>query len=177
MLTGAWRVLRGGLWAFVRGGTREAAKAVGEEKDVGVRTQHLDAGSFRLHPLDFLDLLSQLVNKSLVVVDDDPDLRGVLVYALSDEGYEVRSAPDGLTALEMLETWRPSVILLDLMMPVLDGWGFRARQLARADFADLPVIVLSAARDLRLETLRPNAVIPKPFNLMQLLDTVANLVH
>ncbi len=101
----------------------------------------------------------------------------MLELALADEGYDVRAAPDGRAALALLETWRPHLILLDLMMPVLDGWGFRARQLATPGAEDLPVIILSAARDMRVESLRPAAVVPKPFNLELLLDRVAALVR
>jgi DNA-binding response OmpR family regulator len=111
------------------------------------------------------------------VVDDDPDLRRVLTLALADEGYDVRAAPDGRAALAVLETLRPRAIMPDLMMPVLDGWGFRARQLAASGAEDVPVIVLSAARDARVEALRPAGVVPKPFNLQHLLDTVADVAR
>lgn len=113
----------------------------------------------------------------ILVVDDDPDLRRVLTLALTDEGYDVRAAPDGRAALDLLATWRPGVILLDLMMPVLDGWGFRSRQLATPGAEDVPVIIISAARDVRVEALRPAAVVPKPFNLQLLLDAVADLAR
>jgi DNA-binding response OmpR family regulator len=113
----------------------------------------------------------------ILVVDDDQDLRRMVALALADEGYEVRAVPDGRAALALLETWRPRVIVLDLMMPVLDGWGFRARQLATPGAADVPVIVLSAARDLRVEVLRPAAVVPKPFNLESFLETVADVAR
>ena len=113
----------------------------------------------------------------VLVVDDDPDLRHVLVLALTDEGYDVRGVPDGRTALEMLEVWVPRVILLDLMMPSMDGWSFRAKQLATQGSDAIPVVVLSAARDPRVEALRPAAVMSKPFNLDQLLHTVADLVR
>jgi DNA-binding response OmpR family regulator len=101
----------------------------------------------------------------------------MLELALADEGYAVRAAPDGRAALALLEIWRPHLILLDLMMPVLDGWGFRARQLATPNAEDLPVIVLSAARDARVEALRPAAVVSKPFDLDLLLNTVAALIR
>ena len=113
----------------------------------------------------------------ILVVDDDQDLRRMLALALADEGYDVRAAADGRAALALLATWQPRVIVLDLMMPVLDGWGFRARQLATPGAADVPVIVLSAARDLRVEVLRPAAVVPKPFNLESFLETVANVAR
>jgi CheY-like chemotaxis protein len=63
-----------------------------------------------------------------------PSVGPVLVV---DEGYDVGSAPDAGAALRILNSWRPSVILLDLMMPVLDGWSLRAHQHARKDIADV----------------------------------------
>jgi CheY-like chemotaxis protein len=113
----------------------------------------------------------------ILVVDDDPDLRRVLTLALADDGYDVRAVHDGRVALELLETWQPQVILLDLMMPELDGWAFRAQQLASPASADVPVVILTAARGVQLDALRPAAVVPKPFNLQVLLDTVAGLAR
>lgn len=112
----------------------------------------------------------------VLVVDDDPDLRQLLTIALADEGYDVRAAPNGRAALDLLEAWQPRLIVLDLMMPELDGWAFRAEQLATPGAADVPVIVLSAAREVKPEVLRPAAFVPKPFNLEQLLDTVTAVV-
>ena len=113
----------------------------------------------------------------ILVVDDDPELRHVLAMALTDEGYAVRCAPDGRAALDLLEEWQPRLILLDLMMPELDGWTFRAHQLATEHARDVPVVILSAARDPSVEALKPAAVVPKPFNLARLLDTVASLAR
>ena len=62
------------------------------------------------------------------------------------------------------------------MMPDGDGWKFRDRQLARPDARHIPVSLLSAARNLRVDRLKPAAVMSKPFNLDQLLDTIAGLV-
>ncbi len=62
--------------------------------------------------------------KQVLVVDDHPAIRALLEAALSLEGYAVRTATHGRAALEQLATFRPCVILLDLVMPVLDGWGF-----------------------------------------------------
>jgi DNA-binding response OmpR family regulator len=113
----------------------------------------------------------------VLIVDDDAELRRVLTLALTDEEYDVRSVPDGQAALEVLESWAPQVILLDLMMPRMDGWTFRTQQLATQRVAQIPVIVLSAARDVRFEGLQPTVVMPKPFNLDRLLNTVAELVR
>jgi two-component system chemotaxis response regulator CheY len=84
--------------------------------------------------------------KTVLVVDDDRDIRDVLTDALEAEGYRVITAPDGQEALDWLRasTVRPCVILLDLMMPRMDGLQFRTEQLNEPSFAAVPVIVLSA---------------------------------
>lgn len=64
----------------------------------------------------------------MAVVDGDPDIRDVVADALADQGYEVRVAGDGRAALGVLAAWRPDAIVLDLMMPEMDGWAFRAAQ-------------------------------------------------
>lgn len=116
---------------------------------------------------------------TVLVIDDDRLLQELLVGALADEGYVVRSAGNGREALQVLERWRPDVILLDLMMPVMDGWAFRARQLELDACADVPVIVLSAGSNLRhgVDTLRASVILPKPFDLDVLLGVVARLVE
>jgi CheY-like chemotaxis protein len=82
----------------------------------------------------------------VLLIEDDVHVRHVVAEALADEGYAVREAADGRAALEQLATWRPDVILLDLMMPGLDGRAFRAEQRARGLAADAPLVVLSASR-------------------------------
>jgi len=84
--------------------------------------------------------------KTVLVVDDDRDIRDVLTDALEAEGYRVITAPDGQEALDWLRasTVRPCVILLDLMMPRMDGLQFRTEQLNEPLLAAVPVIVLSA---------------------------------
>jgi CheY-like chemotaxis protein len=113
----------------------------------------------------------------VLVVEDEAGIRDALAAALVDEGYEVRAAGDGRAALAVLRGWLPHVILLDLMMPVMDGWAFRAEQ-RRLDAArHIPVIVLSGARDIPAGTdkLGVAATIPKPFDLDTVLDRVGEL--
>jgi DNA-binding response OmpR family regulator len=101
-------------------------------------------------------------------------IREALQAALEDAGLAVRTAEHGKAALETLDTWRPDLILLDLMMPVMDGWAFREAQRARPTAARIPVIVLSAARGLTqtAESLRAAQVIPKPFDLEEVIAAV-----
>jgi CheY-like chemotaxis protein len=112
----------------------------------------------------------------VLVVDDDAAIRELLYQALADEGYAVCCAADGEKGLALLEAWHPHVILLDLMMPGVDGWTFRARQLASEGAKHIPVVVLSAAYPvLNPKALKPAAVVGKPFDLDRLLQLVTLL--
>lgn len=113
----------------------------------------------------------------ILIVDDESQVRATVSEALSLEGYEVTEASDGAQGLALLETIRPDVIVLDLWMPVLDGWGFRRAQLA--SHPDIPVVVLSAL-DLsneRLEELRADALLAKPFDLDALYSAVDTVLR
>jgi CheY-like chemotaxis protein len=111
---------------------------------------------------------------SILVVDDDTDIQLVLREVLEDEGFAVEVAGNGAEALERLEDFSPSLILLDLMMPVMSGAAFRERQLAQASLASIPTVLITAdarahdvARDLGV-----NELIPKPIGLSELLEVV-----
>jgi len=118
-------------------------------------------------------------NNRVLVVDDDALIRDTLATALADEGYSVRVAADGRAALDTLDEWRPDLIVLDLMMPVMDGHAFRAAQRDLDDAADIPVIVLSAAHNVqqRASSMGAAAIFPKPFDLGTLLEAVARNVR
>ena len=111
----------------------------------------------------------------VLVVDDDPMIREFVRYALQEDGFNVREASNGAEALETLSTWRADVVLLDLMMPVIDGWEFRRRQLEDPSLASIHVIVMSANRCLPSAeaVLSPCAMLAKPFDLMDLLQRTA----
>ena len=102
----------------------------------------------------------------MLVVDDDLPIQRLLELTLVGEGYEVRLAANGLEALAALDGWLPDVILLDLMMPVMDARAFRAAQRERGVGLDVPVIILSAARDgqTAIEELGAASGVPKPFD-------------
>lgn len=89
------------------------------------------------------------------------------------EGYKVELAANGKQALERLTGGvQPCVILLDLMMPVMDGWQFRREQIRDTGLKDIPVIVVSAAGKDRIAEIDANAVLTKPLDLEQLLERV-----
>jgi CheY-like chemotaxis protein len=114
--------------------------------------------------------------KRILVVEDDDAIALVLEDLLTGEGYSVGRAADGAAALSMLPALQPDVIVLDLMMPVLDGWGFRAAQRTLApELARIPIVLLSGARDALAagEELGASAVVVKPFALDALLEAIA----
>jgi CheY-like chemotaxis protein len=108
------------------------------------------------------------------VVDDDADILEALSEILESEGFGIRQARNGLQALELLEPLRPDLILLDLMMPVMDGWEFAEHIRRRPDWAQIPVILLSADRNIGDNARKLGAVgyLAKPFELSALLNLV-----
>ncbi|HEX8434015.1 response regulator [Archangium sp.] len=110
----------------------------------------------------------------VLVVDDDPDILEALSEILEAEGFEIRRARNGKEALERLEPHPPQLILLDLMMPVMDGWEFAQRMRQRPPVATIPIIVLSADRNVGSKATDIGAVghLAKPFELNDLLDMV-----
>ena len=112
----------------------------------------------------------------VLVVDDDPDILQTLGLCLSSEGYRVLMAANGKEALDILERERPSVILLDLMMPVMDGWQFVAEMDHRGR-RDVPLLILSADRSVQghAQQLRASGHLAKPFDLDELLGKVQQL--
>ncbi|HZO29801.1 MAG TPA: response regulator [Chloroflexota bacterium] len=110
-------------------------------------------------------------------MDDDQAIRTFVGELLTDEGYEVRAVANGRQALGVLATWRPAVILLDLMMPEMDGWTFLAAQQTDAELVRIPVIVMSASYHLQggADHLAAADVLAKPFVIEQLLSKVEAL--
>ena len=109
----------------------------------------------------------------VLIVEDDADLREMMAQLLTLEGFQAATVSNGREALAYLEDQdRPDVILLDLMMPVMDGWEFRRRQRADPDFSQVPVIVLSALDQGRAGGLDPAAFLKKPLDFDRLLQLV-----
>ena len=112
----------------------------------------------------------------ILVVEDNDDVREMMAVTLELEGHRVSTAANGQEALEQLRTGeKPSVILLDLMMPVMNGWEFRLELERDPALADLPVVVISAATGELVRNTRADAFIPKPIDMDQLLDVVGDL--
>jgi CheY-like chemotaxis protein len=113
----------------------------------------------------------------LLVVDDDVELCESVADALTDAGYETVTAGDGLRAMRLShDEQTPSLILLDLMMPDMNGWEFREQQLRDWRTKDIPVVVMTASRDLRRHPVQADAYLFKPFTLDDLLEQVQRVV-
>lgn len=113
------------------------------------------------------------MSATVFIVEDDGDTREMLGRFLELEGYRVETAANGLLALERLNAGVGAcVILLDLMMPVMDGWQFRQAQIRDAALANIPVIVVSAAGRDRLDRIQADAYLSKPVDLDELLGKV-----
>jgi two-component system chemotaxis response regulator CheY len=114
--------------------------------------------------------------KSILVVEDDVEICDALVNLLSDEGFAALKAADGRQALQVLKgaETQPGLILLDLMMPRMNGWEFRDEQLRDGELRSIPVVVLSALGTsiAERERMAPAAVLRKPVSADTLLDTV-----
>ncbi|MET0343904.1 MAG: response regulator [Polyangiales bacterium] len=111
----------------------------------------------------------------ILVIEDDLDIAEAMLDVLMDDGYEVAHASNGREALELLHSEpSPSVILLDLMMPEMDGAQFREAQLSDPKLAQIPVIVLSADRKVaeKARELGVQAFLVKPLGPEQLLAIV-----
>ncbi|HKB72021.1 MAG TPA: response regulator [Thermoanaerobaculia bacterium] len=111
----------------------------------------------------------------VLVVEDDDDVREALLFLLEDEGVHAVGATDGRDALEKIENGlRPALILLDLMMPVMDGERFLRARKVDPGLAAIPVVVVSAMQRMRVDPveLDVDELIPKPVDPARVLETV-----
>ncbi len=115
----------------------------------------------------------------VLIVEDEVDALDVLGIVLEEAGYEVLRATNGVEALGQLgdRRGRCSLILLDLMMPVMNGWDFRRKQREIPAFASIPVVLMSAGARLANAAgeLDPVGYVTKPVEVSDLLDTVRRL--
>ena len=115
---------------------------------------------------------------TVFVIEDDVDTREMIARFLEFEGFAVETAANGRQALDRLDQGaRACVILLDLMMPVMDGWEFRRRQIRDAHLARIPVIVFSAAGRERMHQIDADDYLAKPVDLEELLERINRHCH
>jgi CheY-like chemotaxis protein len=115
------------------------------------------------------------MSKVVLVVEDDHDIRDAITEFLTESGFTIRSAENGSMALEVLRSgFRPDLILLDLMMPVMDGFAFRAEQLADPEIAAIPVVVMSADGNISQKQSKILAVdyLKKPLDIYHLVASL-----
>ncbi|KYF60520.1 hypothetical protein BE11_45785 [Sorangium cellulosum] len=112
--------------------------------------------------------------KRILIVDDDAAIRHTLSELLEEEGYSVASVANGLEALAYLRVDPSSIalVLLDLMMPVMDGFQFRAEQKRDPALASMPIVVMSARGGTDRAAIDADAIISKPFDLLKLMDII-----
>jgi len=114
---------------------------------------------------------------AILIVDDDPTILEVVADLLDLEGYPVATASNGAEALRALGRGVPRLVLLDMRMPVLDGWGFA--RAARAAGHQLRIVVMSAAHDVQqwAEEIGAAGHVAKPFEMDELLDEVRRVLE
>jgi len=125
------------------------------------------------------DVTKSRPSAPVLIVEDDPDQREAITLALQSEGYSVVTAGSGVEALETLDAGtKPCMILLDLMMPEMDGIQFRREQLKSDAFAEIPVVVVSAFGQMtRAKYLQVADYLRKPLDLDQLLAVIERVAQ
>jgi CheY-like chemotaxis protein len=113
---------------------------------------------------------------AILAVDDNEHLLTFLVDLQTFKGFTVRAAAHGRQALEMLADWTPDVILLDLMMPVMNGLEFLARRQDDPALMQIPVVAITGNWTLATSVVAADAVLAKPFMIDQLLDQIVALL-
>lgn len=104
----------------------------------------------------------------VLVVDDDPSIRRMIVAALRRDGYDFLEAPNGREALDLMRAEHPDVVVLDLMMPVVSGWQVLEERASEQSLKEIPVIIVSANRDPEVGAVLGQGVcafLPKPFDI------------
>jgi DNA-binding response OmpR family regulator len=118
----------------------------------------------------------------VVCVEDESEMIDLVRLILSREGFEVIGAPSGLRGLEVIEDMQPQLVLLDLMMPDMDGWEVYQRMKSNPKTADIPVIVVTARAQsidkvLGLHIAKVDDYITKPFGPSELLRSVEKVLN
>ena len=118
-----------------------------------------------------------MTSAKILVVDDEPAIRELIVAVLEDEGYQAIAAGSGSRALELLPRERPDLVVMDIMMPEMDGREALRRMREHPELALIPVVIMSAAFAPDRVGQRVAAFLTKPFDLDHLLETVAGILE
>jgi DNA-binding response OmpR family regulator len=116
------------------------------------------------------------VSGRILIVEDDPGVAELVQVVLDGEGYTVALARDGAEGLVLARDWRPDLILLDVMLPKVDGGAVVRRLKAEPETAEIPIVLMSAGRTIRSQTEMlhdADAALAKPFDIEALLTQVA----
>ncbi len=124
--------------------------------------------------------MSDVTKPGILVVEDDADLRKILRLQLRSQGFEVREAENGAAGFAALREQTPDCVILDLMMPVMDGFGFLKRARCIDDLRSVPILILTASEDernrIRGFQYQADAYMSKPYDLEALTAKVEELV-
>ncbi len=119
------------------------------------------------------------LKNSIVLVDDEPNIRETVAFILEAEGFEVRTANDGIAGLEMVRRHRPKVVLLDVMMPRMDGYEVCRAIREDAELSEVFVLVLTArgqkADEVRALEVGADLYMSKPFDDEVVLDVIRDV--
>jgi CheY-like chemotaxis protein len=126
-----------------------------------------------------MGVMNEQGHSSVLVVDDEPQVAWVLRFSLEHEGYRTYTASNGIEALEELEKHHPAVVVLDLMMPEMDGWAV-LREMRKLPVDERPRVVIVSALTgpedkAKATDLGADAFVPKPFDVEQLIDVLGGL--
>jgi CheY-like chemotaxis protein len=138
-------------------------------------SREIGGGGLQREPAPDQSESRSVAHGAVLIVEDSADLRDTLADILDYEGYRVAVAANGREALDYLhEAEPPGLVILDLMMPVMNGWEFRAAQLEDPTLAQVPVVILSGANDVEQQArlLQAAAYLTKPIDLARLLEMV-----
>lgn len=116
----------------------------------------------------------------VLIVDDDPPIRNLLRHIFKRIGFDAREARDGVEAISLVEQAVPKLMMLDLMMPRMNGWEVLEKLRERGLLDQVPVVVLTAVGSQRTDTLRDygvRAVLSKPFEIHDLISTVKTILE
>jgi CheY-like chemotaxis protein len=115
----------------------------------------------------------------VLIVDDDPNIRRMIMAALRREGYSFSEAANGQEALDTMRRERPHIVVLDLMMPIVSGWDVLRERAGDPELLTIPVIIISANRGPELATAMDKGIcafLPKPFDITTLSSLVRSCI-